>query len=151
MFDKDIIASVSLREGKKLVLADDTPKAKEPNYYRIGNGTMNKYKIQAVDLITELIRCGKPAQTTLGWIKDGMVWNRYDERIDFIVKVVPEVDASKQVLKKGFKELYSKDLVRRVRRGHYMINPNAMMTDYSEQLKVWDTLVPAKVEEMPTA
>ena len=138
MFDKEIIARINLNEGEKLVVAKDSPKLKEPNYYRIGNGTMNRHNIKSIDLIKELINCSKPAQTVIGWIKDGMVWNHYDNQIEFIVKVVPEHDAAKQVLKKGFKELSDKGLVKRVKRSHYMINPNALITNYAKQMKVWE-------------
>lgn len=112
-------------------------KVVEPNYFRIGNGTMNKNGIQSIDLVRELVNMSKPAQTVLLWIKDGMVWNSYENRIEFIVRIKPETDAQKQMLKKGLKELFAKDLVRRVSMGRYMINPNAIITNYEAQMVEW--------------
>ncbi len=113
-------------------------KVVEPNYFRIGNGTMNKNGIQSIDLVRELVNMSKPAQTVLLWIKDGMVWNSYENRIEFVVRIKPETDAQKQMLKKGLKELFAKDLVRRVSMGRYMINPNAIITNYEAQMLEWN-------------
>ena len=113
-------------------------KVVEPNYFRIGNGTMNRSGIQSIDLVRELVNMSKPAQTVLLWIKDGMVWNRYESRIEFVVRIKPETDAQKQMLKKGLKELFAKDLVRRVSMGRYMINPNAIITNYEAQMLEWN-------------
>lgn len=112
-------------------------KVVEPNYFRIGNGTMNKNGIQSIDLVRELVNMSKPAQTVLLWIKDGMVWNSYENKIEFVVRIKPETDAQKQMLKKGLKELFAKDLVRRVSMGRYMINPNAIITNYEAQMVEW--------------
>lgn len=113
-------------------------KVVEPNYFRIGNGTMNRSGIQSIDLVRELVNMSKPAQTVLLWIKDGMVWNSYENRIEFVVRIKPETDAQKQMLKKGLKELFAKDLVRRVSMGRYMINPNAIITNYEAQMLEWN-------------
>lgn len=112
----------------------------KPNYYKVGNGTMNKHNIQSIDFIEELIECSKPAQTVVKWIKKGMTWDRYGDEIIFIVQVLPSSPADKQTLIKGFKELNDKGLVRRVKRSHYMINPHAIITDFNKQLIVWNEL-----------
>ena len=134
------IAKVYLNSPEEYVLeAKRKTKVVEPNYFKIGNGTMNKHGMQAIDLINELIGCSKPAQTILGKIKDGMVWNPLDKRIEFVVLLKAKTNAEKQVIKKGYKELHAKDLVRRVKRGYYMINPNALITNYDAQYKVWNS------------
>jgi len=133
------IHQLSLNADEEL-LTRKRKRVKEPNYFRIGNGTVNKHNIRSIDLIVEIVKCSKPAQTVVMWIKDGMTWNPYDERIDFVVKVQPDTSAGKKVLAKGFKELSEKDLVRRVKRSHFMINPNALITDYEAQRAQWDQL-----------
>ena len=120
-------------------MVDDVRKIKQPNYYKVGNGTMNRDGIQAIDFIDEMIKMTKPAQTVIGWIKDEMVWDTSTRSIAFVAKLIPESSAGKKVLLKGFKELYEKDLVRRVKRSHYMVNPNAMVIDYSAQMEVWNS------------
>ena len=143
MKDKSIIHNLILKEDetlsiKKKVL-DDTPR-----FFMIGNGTMNKNNIQSINLTKEIINSSKRAQRVIEWIIDGMTWNYIDEQIEFVIKIVPATDADKQTLLKGFKELYDRDLVRRVKRSHYMINPHAIITDHKKQLKVWNTCKPSK-------
>lgn len=140
MADKNIITQVTLREGEKLVVEKDIGHKKGPNYYKIGNGTMNKHKIQARDFIDELIGLSKPAQRVIGWIKDGMTYDAYEDSVSFVVKVVPEAQSDKKMLQKALPELFEKDLVRRVKRGYYMIDPHAITTDFKKQLAVWDSL-----------
>ena len=141
MIDKESITHLTLElpKGKTIEVVDEVKHKKRPNYYSVGNGTINRDGVVAMDFIQELIDCSKPAQTVIGWIKDGMKWDVYERGIPFVIKVVPGTNAGKQVLKKGFKELSDKDLVRRVKRGYYMINPHALSTDYSKQLAVWDS------------
>ena len=141
MESKHIVTHINLKADETLYVGKTT-KANSPNYYRIGNGTMNRQKIKSIDLLTEFYKCSKPAQTVILWIKEEMTWCTKTEKINFIAKVVAETTAQKQILKKGLKELFCKDLVRRVKRGCYMINPNAIITDYEAQMEVWDTLTP---------
>lgn len=133
------IAQVSLKEGEKLIVVKDKG-VKPPNHYRVGNGTMNKDSIQARDFIQELIELSKPAQRVIGWIKDGMKYCPYEERVEFVIKVIPDAQADKKMLQKALPELFEKDLVRRVKRGYYMIDPHALSTDFTKQIKVWETL-----------
>ena len=137
MKDIKIIAQVTLEKDEYLVKQKKT-RIVQPNYYKIGNGTMNKHSIKSIDLLAIAMELPKPAQYVLKWIKDGMVWNSHDERIEFLIKVVPETKAGKRTLVNGFKILKEKDLVRRIKRSHYMINPNAIITDYEKQLTVWN-------------
>jgi hypothetical protein len=146
--ENTIVTQVTLYQGEKLVVERDKKFTKAPNYYKVGNGTMNKDKIQARDFIDELIGLSKPAQRVIGWIKDGMKYNPYDERVDFVVKIVPDANADKKMLQKALPELFAKDLVRRVKRGYYMIDPHAITTDFKEQLLVWNECeCKKKVEE----
>ena len=143
MSDKQIITQLVLNEDEVL-MKKKAPKVKEPNYVKVGNGTMNKYGIQSIDLIVEAMECSKPAQHVIKWIKKGMVWNPYESRIEFIVKINPESSAEKKILAKGFKELFDKDLVRRTTKSHFMLNPNAIITDRDMQLGAWEACKKSK-------
>lgn len=137
MSDKNIIHQITL-SGDETLTKIKQRRPKEPNYYRIGNGTMNKHGIQARDFISELVDLSKPAQTVIKWIKEGMLFDSHENGITFIVKVVPDTVAGKSVLKKGLPELFEKDLVRRVKRGYYMISPYALITDFEKQIEEWE-------------
>lgn len=127
---------VILEQDETLVKKKKTKKT--PNYYRVGNGTMNKHKIQSVDILRELAMMTKAEQFVFLVIKDGITFeNGYEPvvRIDRKELTTTQV----QYLDKGYKLLEAKDLVRRIKRGHYMINPNALVpNDYEKWLAVWD-------------
>lgn len=143
MSSERTIHQIILQPGEVL-RKEDRPKEviKQPSFYKVGNGTMNKHKIQAIDFIDELLKLSKPAQTVVSWIKDGMVYDPYKSETIFIVQISPDNDAARKTLTRGFKELKEKDLVRRVKRGYYMINPYAMITNFDKQLEVWNKCKP---------
>lgn len=108
------------------------------DYYRVGNGTMNKHKIQSIDLLEEVMSMSKAAQMVIRMIKEQIT---YDRDYNPVVKISrKELTKSEQnYLDKGFKELKDKDLVRRVKQGHYMINPNELIPpNYDEALAIWN-------------
>ena len=50
-------------------------------------------------------------------------------------------NVQQQQFQKGFKELNEKNLMRRVKRSHYMINPNALIpSEYDEAIDIWSSL-----------
>ena len=109
------------------------------DYYRVGNGTMNKHKIQSIDLLEEVMAMSKPAQMVVRLIKDQIT---YDRDYNPVVKISRKTltKSEQNYLDKGLKELFAKDLVRRIKQGHYMINPNALIPpNYEEALALWDS------------
>ena len=155
---KDIIQDGSLNlanktavtvyiSGDEKVTIDKRPElSKKPNYFMIGNGTMNKHRIYGIDLLTEIVNSSKAGQYLILAIKDGITYmNEYNP----VVKVVGTTKYEQNMIIAGYKELVERDLVRRVKKAHYMINPNALVPiDYIGALKVWDTLVtPEKKKE----
>lgn len=143
------ITEGTLNEGKTAVTVYVTPgeqvsvstkKIKKPNYFMVGNGTMNKDRIYGMDLLRELADSTKPEQFLILAIKDGIGWgNDYDP----VVKVIGTTSTEKQYIKKAYPLLNERDLVRRIKRGHYMINPNALIPiDYNSAIQLWDSLKP---------
>ena len=129
---------VILADDEYLVKGKTTNKTNKPNYFMVGNGTMNKNKIFGIDLLTELVNCTKAAQWLILQIKSGIT---YDNGYNPVVKINRQALTSteQQYLVKGYAELLDKDLVRRIKRSHYMINPNALIPpNYDEAVKVWN-------------
>ena len=114
-------------------------RATKPNYFMIGNGTMNKHKIYGIDLLRELANSTKAEQFLLLAIKDGICYgNDYSP----IVKVIPETETQRQYIKLGYKSLLARELVIRVKKAHYMINPNALIPiDYEGSLRIWEEAI----------
>jgi hypothetical protein len=130
-------ATIILNDGEILV-KQKAYKSKTPNYFRIGNGTMNKQGTFAIDLITEVAMASKAGQFLLLAIKNNII---YDNNYSPVVKVIAETKHQKNMLSAGYKEMHEKGLVRRVKRGHYMINPNALIPlDYEEAKEIWDSI-----------
>ena len=141
------IANDSLKENKIAVtvyISKDetvgvTPKGKRiPSHFRIGNGTMNKHRIQSIDLLQELADASKAGQFLILAIKNGIT---HDNDFHHIVKIKAKELTSyeKKLLVDGYKELYAKGIVVRTKQSHYMINPNALIPiDYEQALKDWE-------------
>ena len=109
-----------------------------PNFFRVGNGTMNKKKIQSINLLQEMANASKAAQYLLLGITNGI---EYSNDYHYVVKVIPTTETQKSYLKQGYKELVQKNLVKRVKRSHYMINPDALIPlEYEEAKKLWDSI-----------
>ena len=114
-------------------------RAIKPNYFMVGNGTMNKQKVYGIDLLRELADSTKAEQFLLLAIKDGIC---YDNGYSPIVKVVPETDTQRQYIKLGYKSLLARGLVVRVKKSHYMINPNALIPiDYEQAMVDWNQAI----------
>ena len=143
----DSITNNSLKENKIAVtvyinkdeMVGVTSKSKHrPSYFRIGNGTMNKHKIYGIDLLQELADASKAGQFLILAIKNGI---NYGNDFHHIVRIKAKELTSyeKKLLVDGYKELKEKDLVRRTKQSHYMINPNALKPiEYEQALKDWE-------------
>lgn len=135
------IVQIRLEDNEILVKQKEKQIRKEPNYIRLGNGTMNKHKIESIDLLTEQVTMSTAGRWLIALISRSINWqNDYNPVVKIVNKNLTPTE--KDYLKDGFKELKEKDLVRRIKQGHYMINPNALIPlDYPEALKIWDSAV----------
>lgn len=125
--------------GEQVTVEEKQKRATKPNYFMIGNGTMNKHKIYGIDLLKELANSTKAEQFLLLAIKDGICYgNDYSP----IVKVVGETKYQQNMITEGYKSLSARELVIRVKKSHYMINPNALIPiDYEGSLRIWEEAV----------
>ena len=111
----------------------------------VGNGTMNKNRVYSVDLLRELANSTKAEQYLLLAIKDGI---NYENGYAPIVKVIGDTSTAKQYIKNGYKSLYERNLVVRVKKSHYMINPNALVPlDYEEAMEIWEQAINKSKDE----
>jgi len=111
---------------------------KQPNYYRVGNGTMNKHNIQSIDFINEIMSMTKAEQLVISTIKDRLDWDT--DSGEAYIPLSKILNKTKVVVfHKGFKILKEKNLVRRTKQSHYMINPKALLPlDYNKADKLWE-------------
>ena len=107
----------------------------EPNYYKVGNGTMNKNKIQAIDLLDEIMNSTKAEQMLIKAIKNGI---GYDNDYYYVVKVTGNTKYEQNQIAVAYKSLKERNLVIRTKKNHYMINPNALIPlDYGQAVEDW--------------
>jgi len=110
-----------------------------PNYYKIGTGTMNKHKIKSIDLLDEVIASNKAEQYVIKLIKELVTYDSPDGVVNIPTHTM--TDTEKRTFRKGYKSLCDRDLVRRVKRGQYMINPNALiLNSYIKCMEVWNAI-----------
>lgn len=134
--DKSVVTILTSTEYK---VRFEKRRELSPNYLRVGNGTMNKSKIYAIDLLKELANSTKAEQFLLLAIKDGIT---YENEYNPVVKVVAETETHKKYLKTGYKSLLERGLVVRVKQSHYMINPNALIPlDYEDSIRIWEEAI----------
>jgi hypothetical protein len=109
----------------------------QPNYYRIGNGAMNRHKIQSIDLLDEVMAMTKAEQLVIMTIKNTYDWdNQTNEVFLQLSRIISKSNCT--VFRKGYKLLKDKNLVRRTKTNHYMINPNAYIPqNYRAAQTLW--------------
>jgi hypothetical protein len=111
---------------------------KNPNFTKVGNGTMNKHKIQSIDFLQELMDMTKAEQLVITSIKNLYEWENHSGEVHIPLSKTFDKQKTNTFLK-GFGVLKKKDLVRRTKTGHYMVNPNAIfLRSYEEGLALWN-------------
>lgn len=139
MSDKEIIAHVVLKKDE--VLTTKKISNAQPNFYKVGNGTVNKHGIKSIDLLDVLMDCSRPAQSVFRKLKQQLVWDPYEGEIRYIAVMRRKdmIKSEEKQFDRGVKELIDLDIVRRLKPSHYMINPNALIPpNYEKWCKVWD-------------
>lgn len=94
----------------------------------------------AIDLIDVVIASSKAGQFLIQKIKAGMSW---DNNYHFVTKIESKYLSSyeQKLIVEGYRELEAIDIVRRVKRGHYMLNPNALISlQYDEAIELWNSI-----------
>lgn len=127
---------VYINPGEQVAVQEVQKRTSKPNYFMIGNGTMNKHKIYGIDLLRELANSTKAEQFLLLSIKDGITFeNGYSP----IVKVTGNNKYEQNMITESYKSLLARELVVRVKKAHYMINPNALIPlDYENSILIWE-------------
>lgn len=136
--DNSRVAVTVYIDPTETVSIEKKTKVSKPNYFMIGNGTMNKNKIYGIDLLREMSMSSKAGQALILWIKDGIVFeNGYSHIVKIVASTLTKYE--QKLLVEGYKELRARDLVRRTKKSHYMINPNALIPlDYEQAMIDWN-------------
>ena len=136
---EDKIAVTVFITADETIAIENKRKAEvRPNFIMVGSGTVNKHKLYGIDLLREVAEATKAGQFLLLAIKDGVT---YENDYSPVVKVTGDTKYQQNLITAGYKELLEKDIVRRVKKAHYMINPNALIPkDYNAAMKIWNSI-----------
>ena len=136
--DDSIIASVKLEVPLGFKVESKVVGIKQsPRYYKIGNGVRNTFmkneeKYIAIDAIKAMSEMSPQELWFINLLKDNVVL--IEERADRGYKLRTSAKSivlsntlsksEKQKLKVAYRRLSEKNLVKRIKRQHYMLNPN---------------------------
>ena len=134
------IAAIYLEAGKKIVVQDDTSHKDIP-YYKIGNGKTNRQGT-SMNLIQLMADMTKPEQVMMKLLESNLdMWNPNAMNCVYI-RLQDLSSTEAQYIKRAYPLLESKNLVKRVKRGLYMLNPEAIIppVNQKETIELWNSL-----------
>ncbi len=138
--DDKILTSVTLAldKGETLNISKKKKNTK-PGFIMIGSGTTNKHNVTSIDLLHEIAEMTASEKYAFFLVKDNIVFDPYDSRFIYQVKVPLPNPTEKSKFSRGYTTLVKKDLIRRISKGVYMINPYALVpNDFPEELAIWE-------------
>jgi hypothetical protein len=119
-------------------------KANRPSFDMVGNGKMNhNINVKSIDLLQEVADMNSDEKFCFFQIKDKIEWSTYDNRFLYQIRIFSKdyTQSKRNMFNRGFKSLNQKDIVRRVKRGTYMINPSALIpNNFDEAWDIWTSL-----------
>lgn len=115
----------------------------KPKFSMVGDGRMSKvFGIpKSIDLLEAVAEMSSAEKFCFFLIKRGIRLDRWDSKFIYQVPIrTSELSATdKTQFAKGFKLLSTKQLVRRLTRGIYMINPCALIpSDFEHEFAIWN-------------
>lgn len=135
-----VAVTVYIEPGLETVSVTSDKKTKQvrPNFMMVGNGTMNNKDIGSIDFLEEIVNSTKAEQFLLMSIKNGI---NYCNSYSPVVKVIGSTKYEQNLITAGYKSLLARNLVRRIKKSYYMINPNALIPiDYEGALESWNNI-----------
>ena len=140
------VAKKILDTGSEISIKPSKNESVDTPYYKMGNGRQTS-KGTSMDLVHEMSKMSKPEL----WLFDLIISkfdNKYEDYYhdDFINQVNLSskhmTGTEKKYLTSGYKLLNSKDIIRKVRRGRYMVNPRIIIPfkDADKAREKWSSL-----------
>ena len=139
--------SLQLDDKHQAIVIEKENKRITP-YLMVGNGIKGKrMKLEAIDLLDEMSKFSSSEMKFFMLLKEHLPWDCETTVVKLDNKSL--TTTMKQHVKVGYLKLHKKDLVRRVKRGSYMINPSAIIPlKENEAIKLWRSLT--KYGDVPT-
>lgn len=114
-----------------------------PPYIMAGTGMKNR-ACQSYPLIETMLEFSKPE----GWFFKVLL-ETHNEATGLSPITVSFSNTDRVTASRAYKLLNQRNLVRRVKRQVYMINPRALITNqWKEHIKVWESLAPKPIPQV---
>lgn len=153
MKDSKIISKVhfEIPEGRKAEITLNRT-TQIPRYLRVGNGVRNTFMGKdhiPRDAIEEITHMSVPELFVIRTLKKYITFEMVetDEGLKqktsniCIINMKDLSDKDKQKFKEGYKRLHEKDVVRRIKRQHYIFNPDFFIPYlYTKEKRIFDSL-----------
>ena len=107
--------------------------------------------METIDMLKEAANFDSDEKFAFFKLRDSLYWDSSKKDFTYQVKIdrTNMTESHKVMLRRGLKKLREKGLVRTVKRGVYMINPNGIVpNDYEAELEIWNTLKDEKKEQV---
>lgn len=145
MQENNSITQVHLNPGEKLIKQSDKQITK-PHFNMIGTGRifMNSKRLPAVDLLKEMANMTAGESFTFLHLRDSIIYDHKEKEYELYIpiKQTEFTTYQKKLFKLGAKSLIERDLIRRVKRGTYMINPMAVIAKNFTAAEIeWNQLI----------
>ena len=140
---KDSIVQLSLKANEELVKR--TKQKQSQKFYMLGaetlvnradKGEKANWEMVGMNSIEKLINMSKREQAIIGLMIRNITWDKNLHSLNYVVELTPDsVDFDKRVDKymayssflKGFASLHAEDIMRRVSKHKYMLNPQFLI------------------------
>lgn len=145
MFDNITIPAL---EADETITIEKRKKRKEPypGYTMWGNGHTTKFGGKSVDVLDILKELGKPEMSLMQFLRDEMKINTTN-KVEDINMIEPAISHEftpylKSVLKKNYAHMECLGILKRMKRGKYMLNPWLFIPtkDVERMKEIWSSL-----------
>ena len=133
------MGTITMETDEEVTVTARKQKYDYPPFIMVGNGEQNKNG-QSIDIVDTLCTFSKPEQMAFKKISEQLECLK-DSRKKHNACVVKNKDLGKaqQNFKTGVSSLINKGLVKRIKREHYLINPDLIITkNYLEDKIEWN-------------
>ena len=135
---EEIISKNSLiktKSGDKITI---TSRSLDVPFYKVGNGNTNQQGT-SMNLIQEMAKMSKPELFLISMVEDKLSYYSEFSTGEVCIDTSDLTSTQKQYITNGYKKLYNKNILRRTRRSHYIINPLLILPRaINEATELWE-------------
>ena len=136
-------AHITINQDEELIVRKKVQTAK-PHFDMLGSGKsfMSDTRLPAVDMVAELLMMTKAEGFAFMALRDNREYVSREIGYSVFISIgqTEFTNYQKKLFREGINGLIEKDLVKRVKRGVYMVSPMAIVPprDFEQREKIWN-------------